>query len=167
MIHSIALSPLFCLSISPLLTRFSLFFVIVCLFCPVHCWCYRRYAAGNAHNTLKQEFEFTNKKIEDNFSNYSAWHQRSALIPQLFQNDKGNIYCYCRRGVRCLFLCLFTFLALSSSYWSLHTHHPHTHTHKHHTQRAWKTPCNWNLSWSKMPSTQSLQTPLLGFIIDG
>jgi len=40
---------------------------------------------------LKEEFEFTTKKIEENFSNYSAWHQRSAILPSLF-NSKDELF---------------------------------------------------------------------------
>jgi geranylgeranyl transferase type-2 subunit alpha len=56
-----------------------------------HCWGYRRFAAAQLLQVLpaeettraeKAEFAFTTKKIEDNFSNYSAWHQRSALLAQ-------------------------------------------------------------------------------------
>jgi geranylgeranyl transferase type-2 subunit alpha len=50
----------------------------------VHCWNYRRYAARMAKATLPQEFQFTTEKIGHNFSNYSAWHQRSALLPLIY-----------------------------------------------------------------------------------
>jgi len=42
-----------------------------------HCWNYRRYVAKKANVPFSQEFDFTTKKIEEKFSNYSAWHQRS------------------------------------------------------------------------------------------
>jgi len=53
-----------------------------------HCWNYRRYVSSKANKTWTEEFAFTTKKIEDNFSNYSAWHQRSVILDHHFKlND--------------------------------------------------------------------------------
>ena len=49
----------------------------------VHCWGYRRYVAQKSGVSNESEYAFSTKKIESNFSNYSAWHQRSKLIPLL------------------------------------------------------------------------------------
>mmetsp|Transcript_38218 Transcript_38218/g.96145 ORF Transcript_38218/g.96145 Transcript_38218/m.96145 type:complete len:349 (+) Transcript_38218:588-1634(+) len=48
-----------------------------------HCWNYRRWVASfpASKGTIAKEFEFTTGKIEQSFSNYSAWHQRSYLLP--------------------------------------------------------------------------------------
>jgi geranylgeranyl transferase type-2 subunit alpha len=50
-----------------------------------HCWNYRRsvaqLACAQGIITPEHEFEFTGAKIEHNFSNYSAWHYRSVLLP--------------------------------------------------------------------------------------
>jgi hypothetical protein len=71
----------------------------------VHCWGYRRYVTEKAGTSNDSEFQFTTKKIEENFSNYSSWHQRSKLIPQLFPTPEqlqpvleegkfhGNFFC--------------------------------------------------------------------------
>ena len=68
--------------------------VCVCVRCvhvfAVHVWNYRRLIAESAYTRLPgkvtptTEFAFTTEHINKNFSNASAWHYRSVLIPRLF-----------------------------------------------------------------------------------
>lgn len=74
-----------------------------------HGWHYRRYVVKNmerkaveaAKSTVEQanaalvinleEFRYTTSKIKKNISNFSAWHNRSKLIPKIFEL-KGGIF---------------------------------------------------------------------------
>ncbi|KAK4513235.1 phospholipid:diacylglycerol acyltransferase [Mucor velutinosus] len=59
-----------------------------------HGWDYRRFVVGHLRrnasndpealtNIIQQEYKFTTQKINQSFSNYSAWHQRSKLLPEI------------------------------------------------------------------------------------
>nr|CAG8457308.1 9948_t:CDS:2 [Entrophospora candida] len=63
----------------------------------VHGWDYRRYVTSKLSSTvddsksiIESEFDFTTVKINQNFSNYSAWHQRSKLLPLLIEERNYN-----------------------------------------------------------------------------
>jgi len=55
-----------------------------------HCWNYRRFVSSHLVS-VKDEFDFTTQKIEANFSSYSAWHQRSAILPQLYAGNTAQL----------------------------------------------------------------------------
>ncbi|KAI8987501.1 hypothetical protein BDF20DRAFT_850602 [Mycotypha africana] len=55
-----------------------------------HGWNYRSYVVKQLLNReedtakiIKDEYDFTTKKINQSFSNYSAWHRRSKLLPEI------------------------------------------------------------------------------------
>ncbi|CAO3597828.1 unnamed protein product [Absidia cylindrospora] len=58
-----------------------------------HGWTYRRYVVAQLrklettkagdYQWVQQEYDFTTQKITQSFSNYSAWHQRSKLLPEI------------------------------------------------------------------------------------
>ncbi|KAF9001925.1 rab-protein geranylgeranyltransferase [Cyathus striatus] len=55
-----------------------------------HAWNYRRYVLSSLPNPRKEseELTFTLKKIVSNFSNFSAWHQRSKTLSFLWSSGK-------------------------------------------------------------------------------
>jgi geranylgeranyl transferase type-2 subunit alpha len=71
-----------------------------------HAWGYRRFvvsqierlatskdapAAGAAQKSLSEsEFEYTTKMIKTNLSNFSAWHNRSQLIPKILRERNAD-----------------------------------------------------------------------------
>jgi hypothetical protein len=56
------------------------------LFVIVLAWDYRRYVLASmpVRRSEKAELAYTTKKIEANFSNFSAWHQRTKVLSSLW-----------------------------------------------------------------------------------
>ncbi|CAM9460706.1 unnamed protein product [Ascophyllum nodosum] len=48
-----------------------------------HCWAYRMWVAQVMGLSVEEDFDFTTAKIKQNFSNYSAFHFRSKLLPRM------------------------------------------------------------------------------------
>lgn len=58
-----------------------------------HGWHYRRIVIQNLEKVTGQslnteQFDFTTKKVNENISNFSAWHQRATLIPEMIEQGQ-------------------------------------------------------------------------------
>ena len=56
-----------------------------------HCWNYRRFIVTLGNIKPDLEYEFSNEKIKENFSNYSAFHHRSVYIVLIIKNNNYNL----------------------------------------------------------------------------
>lgn len=51
-----------------------------------HCWNYRRFVVNHFNISANTEIEYSTAKIEENFSNYSAFHHRAVYLQGLISN---------------------------------------------------------------------------------
>uniref|UniRef100_A0A914WCV1 Geranylgeranyl transferase type-2 subunit alpha n=1 Tax=Plectus sambesii TaxID=2011161 RepID=A0A914WCV1_9BILA len=56
-----------------------------------HCWDHRRIVCRFANIPLEDELKFSDEKVNDNFSNYSAWHYRSSLLARTHPDPDGRL----------------------------------------------------------------------------
>ena len=66
--------------------KFSFYFTLSL----VHGWNYRIWLAEWARLPISDEFDFTSRKIYENFSNYSAWHRRTLLFVPFLEQLPGE-----------------------------------------------------------------------------
>ena len=71
-----------------------------------HCWNYRLWVVGvylakieqmsegreEYTAFIKNECDMAEKMIKKNFSNFSAWHYRSKLMPKIYERQEGLAY---------------------------------------------------------------------------
>lgn len=78
----------------------------------VHAWDYRRYvlASHPVPRSDENELAYTQKKIEANFSNFSAWHQRSKVAGERINSQEWR-----DSGAFNLLIIKFSYLNQSSS----------------------------------------------------
>lgn len=67
----------------------------------VHGWRYRRFVTAHMARSDADELAYTEQKIGENFSNYSAWHQRSLLLLRMHPDPAGLARAL-RSGLRAL-----------------------------------------------------------------
>jgi len=64
-----------------------------------HCWNYRRFVTNYGKVTNESELAYTMTKIEQNFSNYSSWHQRSYLLKNIFKDNPEAFVSFILEGM--------------------------------------------------------------------
>jgi geranylgeranyl transferase type-2 subunit alpha len=64
-------------------------------------WDYRRYVLASMpiRRPEKAELAYTTKKIEANFSNFSAWHQRTKVLSSLWTSGEVDRKSSLQKGI--------------------------------------------------------------------
>jgi geranylgeranyl transferase type-2 subunit alpha len=77
------------------------------LFVLVMAWDYRRYVLASmpVQRPEKAELAYTTKKIEANFSNFSAWHQRTKVLSSLWASGEVDRTSSLQKGADSLPFC--------------------------------------------------------------
>src|SRR6266436_2543211 len=78
---------------------------------PVMAWDYRRYVLASMpiRRPEKAELAYTTKKIEANFSNFSAWHQRTKVLSSLWASGEVDRKSSLQRGITAYLFIMVTF----------------------------------------------------------
>lgn len=71
-------------------SRCSIYTCLSLIYPLVHAWNYRRYILANMPTSRNEtsELAYTYGKIKANFSNFSAWHQRSKILAVLWESGQ-------------------------------------------------------------------------------
>jgi hypothetical protein len=111
------------------------------LFIPVMAWDYRRYVLASMpiHRPEKAELAYTTKKIEANFSNFSAWHQRTKVLSALWASGEVDRTSSLQKGIDGVFVIV----------------------------KITNTFHNQSLSWYRMPCSLCPRTRVRGCITTG
>jgi hypothetical protein len=95
-----------------------------------HCWAYRRFVTTAALQSVastesqtivvEEEFAFSTSKIQDNFSNYSAFHHRSIYIQEILNSGIKDIRSIVNCEIDLLENAIFTEPYDQSAWWYMH-----------------------------------------------
>ncbi|KAG5183575.1 rab geranylgeranyltransferase alpha [Tribonema minus] len=83
-----------------------------------HCWAYRGWVVEQAGLSAEEDFAFTTEKILENFSNYSAFHYRSKLLPAVAEaRGAGGVLTLVEQELEMVHQAFFTEPDDQSAWW--------------------------------------------------
>eukprot|EP00611_Tribonema_gayanum_P030143 TRINITY_DN8291_c0_g1_i1.p1 TRINITY_DN8291_c0_g1~~TRINITY_DN8291_c0_g1_i1.p1 ORF type:complete len:415 (+),score=97.67 TRINITY_DN8291_c0_g1_i1:68-1312(+) len=83
-----------------------------------HCWAYRGWVVEQAGLSAEEDFAFTTEKILENFSNYSAFHYRSKLLPAVAEaRGAGGVLSLVEQELEMVHQAFFTEPDDQSAWW--------------------------------------------------